>query len=419
MANASSICYVANIIRSDKARKCIVLSAPGLRDTADTKITDLLYMSYNNPIVWKIVGERLQTIVDDLQVEFDLSDELDSVFCDIANGGNQDYVVSRGEYIISKIVSKLIGYTFVDAKDIIMVDQEGKIDLVQTRRQAKKLISPYIGTGVVVPGFYGAYNNSIRLLGRGGSDITGAALSYALASSEYENWTDVDGMSVFDPHIGHSQYNSTMSYHAAITLAQAGANVIHPDSCAIAALDNIPITIKNTFNPNANGTRIVANCCKQSKVLGVGSVSNLRTIVLSKLSLSSDTVLQDVLKLIVKYNIDTININADNNSIVLTIDPRVEATQSNQRNNISRFRRVLTSQLNPISCKVHNTALIKIVGKDILSQALQTLSLYRAKVLSSAQSKDVSTIVVSSKDYEMVMDMLYRQFGDDGYMIVK
>ena len=97
-------------------------------------------------------------------------------------------------------MSSYLGYQFVDAKELIIFNYDGTINYEITEKKVKEAFNAY---GVmVVPGFYGAYpNGSVKLLSRGGSDVTGSILAKCLTVSLYENWTDVSGIMAADPRI--------------------------------------------------------------------------------------------------------------------------------------------------------------------------------------------------------------------------
>ena len=117
----------------------------------------------------------------------------------------------------------------------------------------------------VVPGFYGGDEAGIvRTFSRGGSDVSGAVIARAVGASLYENWTDVNGFMSADPRIvSNPKPIETLSYKELRELAYMGANVLHPESIFPVRISKIPINIRNTFCPTADGTMIVAELSEE------------------------------------------------------------------------------------------------------------------------------------------------------------
>ncbi len=265
MANAVTMERVANIVTSDKDRRYIIVSAPGKRDKSDIKITDILYACFDElektgkcDKSFKVVRERFSAIIKGLKITLDIDKVLDDIKKTFEKNKSKDYIASRGEYVSALILSKKLGYDFVDAAELIKFNDEeefqleSSIDLISQKfKKIKK---------AVVPGFYGSLpNGEIKTFSRGGSDITGAIVARAVSASLYENWTDVDGFLTADPRIVEKpKLISCLSYRELRELAYMGAEVLHPESVFPVRSAGIPINIKNTFNEQHEGTMIVA-----------------------------------------------------------------------------------------------------------------------------------------------------------------
>jgi len=420
MAQAESIKRVADIVVADDTRIGIVLSAPGKRHEYDTKVTDLLYRAFAEPRVWNDIRERFVDIIVGLDIDFDIDKEFNQIFLDINNGINSHYIVSRGEYLIGKIFAKYIGFEFVDAKEIIMLDHNGNIDLVATRRQSKVLLNQYMHylssnisssnlskhKGFVLPGFYGACNNQICLLGRGGSDISGAILSNILTAKVYENWTDVDGFFAFDPRFGNSNLNATISYRQAIDLSQFGATVLHPDSCVVASIDETPIIIKNTFAPTNCGTKVVKhNYCKKSKLVGVGGIKFNKILQVTKPDNIGHPLSRDLLWALHKSDIEVNNLVVNDNNAYLHL------TNNTSTKDINIFKKALKNINSNYVVASRKLSLIKLVGRDIVDKALSILRLRDIKVVYSMVAQDSTLLGVYTKDFDKSIKVLYSSFA--------
>jgi len=201
-----------------------------------------------------------------------------------------DKIMSFGEqlsaYIISQAIKEKINQTnFVDARQLIKTDSNFNAAQVNIRK-SYAFISKYFKQhhGVfIMGGFIAADKNGVTTtLGRGGSDYSAALLGAALNSQAIEIWTDVDGIMTADPRqIKQAFVLSDISYEEATELAHFGAKVIYPKTILPAQLKNIPIYIKNTFNPRLPGTKISNQ--KPKRNLPVKGVSLLANICLLRI----------------------------------------------------------------------------------------------------------------------------------------
>ena len=210
LANATQYKKIKSIVESDDTRKVIVASACGKADKNDHKVTDLLYlclahkkygMSYDD-ILEKIYLKH-KAIIDELNISFDLDSEIEKIRGLLEANKNNDEVVASGEFLSSRLLALYLNAEFVDASDVISFKYDGSIDIEDTYKR----FMPHLNTNkkIVVPGFYGSLPNGVlRLMSRGGSDITGALLANICDAKMYENWTDVSGIYVCDPRIINS-----------------------------------------------------------------------------------------------------------------------------------------------------------------------------------------------------------------------
>ncbi|MBQ8882517.1 MAG: aspartate kinase, partial [Clostridia bacterium] len=264
MANAECMKRVANIVSSDSAVSCVVVSAPGKREKSDTKVTDLLYAclaDVNNGIdatkAFEPIKVRFDAIVSELNAEIDLAPDYEEIINQLTLGATKDYIASRGEYLSAKVLAAYLKWRFIDAKDFVRFDENGNFLAEETNAYAKALLHNV--KKAIIPGFYGATTSGvIKTFSRGGSDISGAIVARAVYANIYENWTDVDGFMKCDPRIVKDpEIMELVTYKELRELSYMGANVLHPDSIFPVRKNDIPIHIRNTFNPDARGTLIV------------------------------------------------------------------------------------------------------------------------------------------------------------------
>ena len=204
----------------------------------------------------------------------------------------EDTIVSYGERLSSIIVTTLIrGAKWFDAREFIKTEEKhGKRSL--DSELTNKLVSdafaelPRIS---LVPGFIAQDRDSgdITNLGRGGSDYTASILAASLNAEVLEIWTDVDGFMTADPRVIKGAYTiNELSYTEAMELCNFGAKVVYPPTIYPVCVKNIPIKIKNTFNPDGQGTIIKAHIENNQKpIKGISSIKGTTLITVTGLSM--------------------------------------------------------------------------------------------------------------------------------------
>ena len=179
MADAGQYRKVREIIQSDSSRRVVVVSAAGKRDRNDHKITDLLYLCHAHTLygvecdrIFEMITSRYLQIRNDLGIQLDLEAEFAALKQRIDTKTlTQDELVSRGEYFSARLMAAYLGFQFVDAAEWVRFRFDGSVDQEASYEALRQQIR---GFGVVTPGFYGRMpDGRIRLLARGGSDITG------------------------------------------------------------------------------------------------------------------------------------------------------------------------------------------------------------------------------------------------------
>lgn len=303
VANATQIRKVANIIKSDPSRKVIVVSAPGKRFSNDVKITDLLielcYASQNNqdyePHLQKIMG-RFQEIVDELELNHHILDDIQQTIekylqFDTSPLAQLDALKSVGEDSSAKIVSaylKLSGLNaaYVNPKNagIFVSNEPGRAQLLPESFSIIYKLREQDGIAVV-PGFFGyTTEDDLVTFSRGGSDITGAILAAGTKASLYENFTDVDSVFAVNPNFVENPKDITvLTYKEMRELSYAGFSVFHDEALIPAFKEKIPVCIKNTNNPEASGTMVVAERDATDQcVVGIASDTGFCSLYVSK-----------------------------------------------------------------------------------------------------------------------------------------
>ena len=206
----------------------------------------------------------------------------------------QDTIVSYGERLSSHIVAAMFDNGIrMNSRDFIRTEKKmGKhvIDADLTTELVKKSFSGIDGKHVyVVPGFIARDRDSHETtnLGRGGSDYTASIIAAVLNADVLEIWTDVDGFMTADPKVIQSAYTiNELSYVEAMELCNFGAKVIYPPTIYPVCVKNIPIKVKNTFNPEHPGTLIKAKIDNDQKpIKGISSIKGTSLITVTGLSM--------------------------------------------------------------------------------------------------------------------------------------
>ena len=255
--------------------------------------------------------QMIDTIVTDPKKRIDLFNNVDQLFEQLRSiyygvylihdlsEKTQDAIISYGERLSSHIVAAIIkNGSRMNARDFIRTEnKQGKhvLDSELTHQLIKEAFEPLfhprtpITPVYVVPGFIARDRDTHETtnLGRGGSDLTAATIAAALDADVLEIWTDVDGFMTADPKVIKSAYTiNELSYVEAMELCNFGAKIIYPPTIYPVCIKNIPIKVKNTFNPEHPGTLIKEKIDDDRKpIKGISSIKGTTLITVTGLSM--------------------------------------------------------------------------------------------------------------------------------------
>ena len=297
LASARQFKKVKAIIEADKTRCYVVPSAPGKRDSKDTKVTDMLYQCYDAVCAGESykrildqIKKRYTDIIDGLDLNLNLDFEFAKIEENFLKKAGRDYAASRGEYLNGIIAANYLGFTFVDAADVIRFDAEGNFLSEETNEEMREHLASL--KQAVIPGFYGAKpDGTIHTFSRGGSDITGSIVARAVQADLYENWTDVSGFLIADPRIiSNPKSIEAITYKELRELSYMGATVLHEDAIFPVRKEGIPINIRNTNAPEDKGTLIVEATCRHPKytITGIAGKQGFASITIEKAMMNSE-----------------------------------------------------------------------------------------------------------------------------------
>jgi aspartate kinase len=436
LSNAENIKRVAAIVKDDCSRKYVVVSAPGKRFKSDIKITDLLYntveaaLKHKDPSaalkIFAGVEKRFTDIICELglpdkfkkeaEVEFEALKELISSNAEAVKR-REDYIVSRGEYFIAKILAAVLSFGFIDACEIILF--EGQTFLAEeTNETAKKKLSS--ASASVVPGFYGKdrLSGEVRVFSRGGGDISGAIVARAVKCSVYENFTDVDGFLSCDPAlVGDPPLISKLSYKELRELSYMGANVLHPESIFPVRIENIPINIKNTFNPDFAGTLILPSNLYEKEtvsVTGIAGKQNYDIIHIEKSMLNNEKgVARKILSVLNDNDISFEHMPSGIDSISIVI------AQSEIKDKADKVLSEIRAAVAPSILEyIKGISLVAVVGTAIGTLPSTALRIFTAlqkagittRLINQSSSQMNIILGVENKDYKAAISALYNEF---------
>lgn len=425
MADAGQYRKVRDILLADPARRVVIVSAAGKRNSSDHKITDLLYLCHAHTQygvdcsgIFDLITARYLEIRDELGLDLPLEQEFRALKKRLDKKAiTADELVSRGEYFSAKLMASFLGFDFVDAADWILFNMDGSVDQEPSYEALRNRVG---NQGVVIPGFYGKMpDGHIRTFSRGGSDITGALAAAALEADVYENWTDVSGILMADPRIVENpQTIPQVTYDELRELSYSGAQVLHEGTIFPVREKNIPVNIRNTNAPEDPGTmireRFEVDSDPHRFITGITGKKDFTIISMSKRGMSNEVgVLRKMLTVLERHNIsiDYAPNGIDNVSVVMPsadVEPHLYAILAE-----------IQEEVKPDSLAVHDQiAVVAAVGRKmafrpgISGKIFAALGQANINIRMINQGPDELNIIlgVDNKDFATAIKVLYHSF---------
>lgn len=424
LASAEQFKKVGDIIRADKTRVFVVPSAPGKRDSKDTKVTDMLLHMYETAKAGeniddeiKAIKARYDEIITGLKLkDFSLDKEFEEIKAYMKATPERDYAASRGEFLNGKIMAAYLGIEFVDAAEVIFFNEEGNLNSYKTEKALASRLKA--AKTAVVPGFYGlGKDGKIKTFSRGGSDVTGSLVAQAVKADVYENWTDVSGFLVTDPRIVNNPKGiKFITYRELRELSYMGASVLHEDAIFPVRHNGIPINIKNTNAPEDEGTWIVESTCqKQDYVItGIAGKKDFCTVFISKAMMNAE--IGFCRKVLQAFEENDISIEHMPSGIdTMTVVVHEDEFMNKEQRVVSAIHRLAA----PDSIEIEsNLALIAVVGRGMKSASGTAGKLFSAlakeginiKMIDQGSSELNIIIGVKNDDFETAIKAIYNTF---------
>jgi aspartate kinase len=423
LASAEQFTKVGNIIRADEERKYVVPSAPGKRNSKDTKVTDMLYACYAKAeageefrVPLMKIKDRYDSIINGLQLKISLDEEFKTISKNFKEKAGVDYAASRGEYLNGILMAEYLGYEFIDAATVIFFDEDGNFDAEKTDKVLSKKLAKC--EKAVIPGVYGALpDGTVHTFSRGGSDITGSIVAKAARASMYENWTDVSGCLVADPRIiDNPEPIRVITYRELRELSYMGASVLHEDAVFPVRRAGIPINIRNTNDPEADGTLIVESTCQKPEftITGIAGKKGFVAVNIDKDMMNSEVGF--CRKALQAFEDNGISIEHMPSGIdTMTVFVHQAEFEGKEQQVISEVRRLANPDIIDLEADL---ALIAVVGRGMKSNRGTAGRIFSAlahaninvRMIDQGSSELNIIIGVSNNDFEEAIKAIYAIF---------
>ena len=354
-----------------------------------------------------------------MNLAIDLRPEFEKLLSPLKEGKiKEEELVSRGEYLSAKLMASYLGFDFLDSKSLIRFTYEGKVDEKETEKAIEEGLKGH--DYAVIPGFYGSYpNGEICLFSRGGSDVSGSYIARYGACDLYENFTDVSGFYMADPHIVENPRKIPfVSYDELRELAYGGAGVLQQDTILPLMDKNIPLLVLNTNAPEEEGTVISNEIHEHSHLItGITGKKNYLAFTFTKRR-SEDTLLalRKVLDVFATYHVPVEHLPTSIDSFSVVVE----------KNKIEeRFYDVIADlkkieEIEKIE-EEDDLALLAVVGSNMVKKpgtSGRILSIFGQEHINikliDQDVKELNIIIgVSNEDFERSLKSLYEAFAKE------
>ncbi len=330
----------------------------------------------------------------------------------------KDMILSAGEFLSSFVLNQYLNSINIKSERVepthlIKTNScftEAEVDYEKTKVACSKNALPLFEKSniIVTGGFIGSdENGKTTTLGRGGSDYSAAVIASALNAESLEIWTDVDGVMTSDPRIVENAcLVKRLTYREAAELAYFGAKVLHPKTIAPAVKHNIPVYVKNTFNPQNEGTLIVSRGSGSDFIKAIAFRRGITVINIdSNRMLGAVGFLSEVFDVFKKHETSVDLITTSEVSISLTIDENTKLPEIIR--DLSVFADVDIAK---------NKAIISVIGEGlkrtagIAAKFFSSLEKINITMISLGASEVNLSIVVGEENLIEAVERLHQQF---------
>lgn len=450
VAHSQNIMLVENIIKKESQKNRIVVVVSALHGVTDQLIKAAEAASHNNENylqILKNLEEKHLDLVKDMIPFSEQSSWLSFVkkhFNDIEDICNsifilkeftdriKDKITSYGEFLSSNIITARLKSNGSDAlwmDSHIVTDSNftnAKVNFKATEENLTKFLNENKNQIIITPGFIAKdAKENATTLGRGGSDYTASIIASIIHADELQIWTDVSGMMTSDPRlVSHAKPIAEISYTEAMELSHFGAKVLYPPTIQPVMVKNINLRIKNTFDPEAQGTLISHHVKKshfENEQIAVG-VSNMSHVALLTVEGSGMIGIPGVSAKLFqclsqeKINVILITQSSSEHSITIAIS---EKDIFNAKSTIdSAFEDDLKlKRIDPVKIET-DLAIVALVGENMKSRSGVSAKMFgclgnngiNIRAIAQGSSEKNISIVISEKDITKAVNVLHEEF---------
>jgi aspartokinase/homoserine dehydrogenase 1 len=377
-----------------------------------------------------IAVQNQSTVMTYVKVRFkELEDLFHGIFLIKENSARTlDYVASFGERLSAFILAeamagKGIKTHFVDARDVIRTNDrfgQARVDYQVTNGLIREYFAKNEGIKIITGFIASTAKGETTTLGRSGSDYTAAIFAGALDADDLEIWTDVSGVLTSDPKLVYTAFTiPQLSYNEAMELSHFGAKVIFPATMQPAMKKNIPIYIKNTFEPENPGTLINGEVSHGALIKGISSMSNISIVTVQGAGLiEGGATVSRVFKALAeaKVNIVLISQASSEHSICLAIKTQ-ESYLAKESIEKEFFYEIKSGEMDQVSL-LHGLATVAVVGENMKQNPGASGRMFRAlgqnniNVAAIAQGSSELNIsaVIPQPDLQKALNALHEAF---------
>lgn len=451
VAHSQNILLVEKIIKSESLKSKVVVIVSALHGVTDQLIKAAEYASVKDENYIHIVQnleEKHISLVKELFPITEQSSWLSFVkkhFNDIEDLCNgiaalceltdriKDKIASYGEFLSSKIIAAKLQHEGLDcvwmnSAELIRTDSNfthAKVDFDSTEKNIINFLNENQNHIIVGPGFIAQdEKNNATTLGRGGSDYTASIIAASIDAEELQIWTDVSGMMTADPRLAsNAKPISEISYHEAMELSHFGAKVLYPPSIQPVMVKNINLMIKNTFDPDAQGT-LISHQLKSSdneKQIAVG-ISNMNSIALLTLEGSGMVGIPGISSKLFqclsheKINVILITQGSSEHSITIAIEEK-EALRAEHAINSSFADDIRLKRVYAVNIET-GLSIVALVGESMKSRSGVSAKMFgclgnngiNIRAIAQGSSERNISIVISEKDSKKAVNVLHEEF---------
>lgn len=425
---------------SENKKIAVVFSAfQGVTD----KLIEVGILAYNRNPLYKEELMKLKKrhfeIALALNPQNEITEKVDSLFGELEEllhgvslikeltNRTLDYILSFGERFSNTIISETMNNRgnkcdYLDASKLIKTDNDfgkARVDFELTNKNIMKFFKNKKGIQIIT-GFIGStVNDEITTLGRGGSDYTASIFGAALNARAIEIWTDVDGILTADPRkVKNSFPLKSVSYEEAMELSHFGAKVIYPPTMLPALQKKIKIVIKNTFNPDFEGTEIVArNINDLFTIKGISSIDDVSLLRVQGGGMIGVTGIASRLFGILaqnKINIILISQASSEHSICLAVLPGFGMKAKKVIEEEFRLE-MIDKKIGQVAVE-ENLSIIAVVGENmrhtpgIAGKVFQSLGKQKINIIAIAQGSSELNIslVINKSDLSKALNVIHK-----------